>query len=233
MVNILGTIMIGGTVLLNGHGVDNQVIMLLSKDMNRFLSSTVTNSDGSYSLKLSTKDMVDSSVVIVAKIQYPVLALAYHIVTLKEQMPQQDFNFDTSSEDFFSLKGEIIAEKLEMPPFIELSITPISFDGIPSPIEKFFIRRSERVVDASYYETKVENQSFEIKVQRGCYRIAGSYIIYKHPDINLSKRPNFVVGKIIEVDKRIPLTGEPLGGYKLNVHNNQKIKMYLEVFSGN
>lgn len=230
MTNIVGSIMISGMVLINGRGADDQVVLVLSNDMTRLIASTTTGTDGHYAIEMNTNGN-DTSVVLVLKIQKPILALKFRKMEIKSSVLRQDFSIDTTSEEFCTLHGDIVANQNEMPSFVEVSISPTHLNEVPTEIEKFFFRRSEKVVDAAYYETKVIDHHFELRLQRGIYRISGAHIVYKNEGTILPKTTNFVVDKIYADDEKTPLPGEQLGGFTLNIESERKIKMHLGVLS--
>jgi hypothetical protein len=230
MTNIVGSIMISGMVLINGRGSDDQVVLVLSNDMTRLIASTTTGADGRYAIEMNTNGK-NTSVVLVLKIQKPILALKFRRIEIRRDIPQQDFNVDTTSDEFCTLQGDIVTNQNELPPYVEISINPTHLNGIPSEIEKFFFRRSEKVVDADYYETRITDHHFELRLQRGIYRISGAHIVYKNEGMILPKTTSFVVDKIFADNEKIPLSGEKLGGFTLNVESNRKIKMHLEILS--
>jgi len=225
-------IVINGIVLIDGCGVPNSCVLLLSSDMNQLLASTSTSIDGKYEMEFLPAEPADS-LVIVVKIQGPVLALDHRLVKSGEFLNQQDFNINTSSDAFCTLEGEIIVNEHEAPPYVEVAITPAHLNEVPSAIEKFFLRFDKGVTDASYYEERVLSHHFKIKVQRGSYRISGQNIIYKGPNSTLPTPPNFIVGNVFADDEKDPLPGEQFGGFTLNVQRDRKISMHLKILSDN
>ena len=225
-----GIDMINGMVQLDGKGIANQLVLLLSSNMDQFIGSTATDDEGRYSIALPSVKST-SSVVLVAKIQGPVLALDYRVIQPGLFVNQQDFNIHTSSEAFCMLRAGIVADHIELPPFLEIAITPVHLDGIPSVLEQFFLRRSNNVVDASYYQKNLQGTHFELKMQRGSYRISGGHINYKGPDSVLPAPDNFIVGSILADGENNPLPGERLGGYLLEIKHDRKIDLKVEVFN--
>jgi hypothetical protein len=229
MTNILDMSVINGIVFLDGQCASNVRILLLSSDMNQLLASTSTSNDGKYEIKFSPAD----SVVLLVKIQGPVLALDYRLIKPGEFLNQQDFNINTTSDAFSILEGEIITDEHEAPSYVEVDITPAHLNAVPSAIEKFFLRFDKGVVDASYYEERVSSNHFKIKVQKGSYRISGQNIIYKGPDSTLPAPPNFIVGNIFADEEKDPLPGEQFGGFILDVRRDRKIRINLKILADN
>jgi hypothetical protein len=229
MTKILEMMAINGIVLLDGHRVPNARVLLLSSEMNQLLASASTSIDGKYEIKFSPAD----SVVLVVKIQGPVLALDHRLIKPGEFLSQQDFNINTSLDAFCTVEGEIITDEHEAPSYVEVDITPVHLNAVPSAIEKFFLRFDKGVVDASYYEERVSSNHFKIKVQKGSYRISGQNIIYKGPDSTLPALPNFIVGNIFADEEKDPLPGEQFGGFILDVRRDRKILMNLKILADN
>lgn len=230
MTNILEMIIINGIVLLNGHGVPNVRVLLLSSDMNHLLASTSTSIDGKYGIEFLPAEPADSMVIVV-KIQGPVLALDHRLIKPGEFLNQQDFNINTSSDAFCTLAGQIIADEHDAPSYVEVDITPAHLNEVPSAIEKFFLRFDRGIVNASYYEERISSNHFKIKVQKGSYRISGQYIIYKGPNSTLPAPPNFIVDSIFADDEKEPLPGEQFGGFILDVKHDRKILMHLKTLT--
>ena len=141
--------------------------------------------------------------------------------------PAQEFRFDKHG-GFYTVRGEIVANG-KAPPFVEISITPAHLDGVPTAIESFFLRQSAGVVDAAFFESRVTGQEFELKVQRGSWRIAGGHIDYRRPIRPEPGPENFVVGRIEADGEQVPLLGERLGGFTLDVQRDRRITLRLEV----
>jgi hypothetical protein len=198
--------------------------------MNQLLASTSTSIDGKYGIEFLPAEPADSMVIVV-KIQGPVLALDHRLIKPGEFLNQQNFNINTSSDAFCTLEGEIIADGHDAPSYVEIAITPAHLNEVPSAIEKFFLRFDKGVTDASYYEEHVSSNHFKIKVQKGSYRISGQNIIYKGLDSTLPAPPNFIVGSIFADDEKEPLPGEQFGGFILDVSRNREILMHLKILS--
>ena len=230
MTNTPGMITINGSVLLDGENMHGAIVLILSANMEQLVAATSTGLDGNYGIKISPAEPA-KSVVLVVKIQGPILAMEQRLLEPGQFSNQQDFNIDTSSGDFCTLQGEIIADQPEKPSFVEITVTPAHLSGISPAIEKFFLRRDIGIVDASYYEEKVSGNNFELRVQKGSYRISGSNITYKRPVSTFPVMHSFIVDRIFADDEKTPLPGEQFGGFTLDLNNDRKIKMHLKILS--
>ena len=221
--------MISGIILVNGQPAPNQQIILLSADMDHFIAGSVTDANGEYKLELSDSQLA-TSLVLVSKVNAPVLALDYRIIE-PGLIQRQDFTFDNSSDSFCILQGNIVADDDKLPSSLEIAITPVHLDKIPSRLESFFLRRSKTVVDASFYVERISGNHFKLRVQKGSYRISGSHITYKGPVSTLPIPNGFIVDQILADGERTPISGEQFGGFILHVKRDREITMHLKILS--
>jgi len=213
---------IQGLVLLDGRPAAGQRVLALSADMTRFLAAAVTGDDGRYRLEVPS----GAQPVLVARIQGPVLALAFR-ETRGDAAESHDFRFDSTSPGFCTVRGTIVPSRDAAPPVLDLSVTPAHLRGVPAAIEPFFLRQSESVVDAAFYETHVRD-TFALRLQRGRYRIAGSYIIYDRPTTTGQRPPNVIVGRV-EADGERGVPAERFGSFTLDVDRDRAIRLHLAV----
>lgn len=227
MANTLKIIELSGAVHVNDEAASNQCVMVLSAGMDNFVTSTSTDQDGNYTIGIpySRHGM---PVVLVVKIQGPVLAVEHRAITLVTASLSQNFIFNTAGAGFSTLQGSIIADGQSIAPSLEIAITPVHLDGVPQPVENFFLRRSRDVVDASFYERKVAGSRFELRVQNGSYRISGADIIYKGPTSPMQAPDNFIVDGVYAAGQKVSFPGEPMGGFSLEIKRDCKINMQLK-----
>ena len=205
-----------GLVLLDGRPAAGQRVLALSSDMTSFLAAAVTDEEGRYRLELPGR----TAVVLMAKIQGPVLAVA------AQERP--DFRFDSRSPAFCTVRGEIVPVKGARPPHIEISVTPAHLEGVPAAAETFFLRYEARVVESAFYGARIGERTFALRLQRGTWRIAGGHIDYGRPTAVGQPPPNVIVGSIETAQER-ELPGEPFGGFTLDVHGDVSIKLRLAI----
>jgi len=167
-------IAIAGMLLLDGRPAAGQRVLLLSPDMRQLVAATETDDAGRYTL--------EGSGILVAKIQSPVIAMQVSPST------RPDFHFETRK--LCSLHIDIVPVPGVRANDIDISITPAHLENIPAPVEAFFLRREERVVDSAYFETRTSARSIDVAVQRGTYRIYASRIDYGRPESTVPLPPN-------------------------------------------
>lgn len=220
-----------GKVMLDGNPAAGQLVIMLSADMNEFYNSTSTEMDGSYEIEIPLS-CTGTTVVLVSKIQSPIVALDYLTGSIETADKQYDFNFDTAGGAFNTLYGEVLTDNFEFPPFVKINITPVHLDGIPQALEKFFLRREKAVVDGSYFEKKAEGKQFSIKLQKGTYRFSASYLIYKAANSTLDIPPNYITVSMLLNDKAIPNPKETLGAFIINITEDSFAKIFMKAISG-
>ncbi len=167
-------VVIIGMVVLDARPVAGQRVLLLSADMTQLIAATETDDAGRYRL--------EGSGVLVAKIQSPIIAMKVAPST------QPDFHFDMNN--LCDLHIEIVPAPGIQANDIEIAITPVHLDGVPTPVEAFFLRREQRVVDSAYLETRTSARELDVRVQSGTYRIYGSRIVYRRPMSTVPFPPN-------------------------------------------
>ena len=69
------------------------------------------------------------------------------------------------------------------PPYLTIFVRPVHVEGIPAELEAFFDRRDERVVESTFFKTRLDGREFELTVQDGTYQIGGSHLNYKRPTL--------------------------------------------------
>jgi hypothetical protein len=99
-----------------------------------------------------------------------------------------DFRFETKK--LCRLHVDIMAPAGVQANDVEISITPALLENIPAPVEAFFLRREERMVDSAYFETCTDAPSIDVAVQRGTYRIYASRIDYRRHMSTVPLPPN-------------------------------------------
>lgn len=167
-------IAITGILLLDGRPATGQRVLLLSAEMTRLIAATETDDAGRYSL--------EGSGVLVAKIQSPVIAMKLSPST------QPDFEFDT--KELCNLRIEIVPLPGVRANDIDISMTPAHLAGVPAPVEAFFLRREQSIVDASYFKGRTSAHFIDVAVQRGTYRIYASRIDYRRHMSTVPLPPN-------------------------------------------
>ena len=74
--------MLTGLVQLDGQALPDSRVLLISGDMTSFLGSTTTSEDGAFEIAVPAEHQ-RSQVVVLVKIQGPVVGLLHHVVDLQ------------------------------------------------------------------------------------------------------------------------------------------------------
>ena len=163
--------MLSGILELDGMAMAGCRVLLISADMTRLLASTTTDSNGLFVFT----SLPESTVIVLAKIQGPALSISYRIIDLARHGPgPHRISIDSSGNLFHSIQGRI--ESTEgWPPYLLLHVDPVRLIGIPAALEKFFRTVDEHVIESSFFQQRVEGDSFHVRVQNGTYRIDTHY----------------------------------------------------------
>ncbi len=227
MLPITQAILLTGLLQLDGQPLSQQRVLLISGDMKELLASTTSGDDGVF--KVTIPDgKVHKEVVLLVKVQGPVIALGYRNVKLgKERVESKKVEFNFHEGDFSTIRSEIRTTS-GWPPYLNVYVNPVHLEGIPEPLEKFFNEIDEETVESSFYEARVDGREFELKVMRGTYRVGADYINYSRPMIVNPEFENYVVSSI-EVDREeAPLEGQPLSGYLIDLNKDRDVVMTIE-----
>jgi hypothetical protein len=140
--------------------------------MNHLLASAATDERGAFSFTLPDDY---SELVVVAKLQGPVLAVIARTFDLKAEGPgPHTIRVDSTSNQFHTVRGQIFSTE-GGPPYLLLHFDPVHLAGVPAPLEKFFNEIDEQITEAWFYQERLVGANFEIRVQDGSYRIETHY----------------------------------------------------------
>ncbi len=222
-----GVIAISGRLTVDGRGASEQRILALSAEMRALIASALTGSDGRFAIELPP-DYRDRTVVLVGKVQGAVLGIVHRIVAIEDRAASEQ-ELDVDTREGFHIVHATITSRGAMPDDLQISVTPAQLDGVPAPIESYFLRQSATVADAAFLEDQVAGREFEMTVQRGVWRIAGAHIDYRRPMRRTPGPDNFIVSRIDADGESRPLPGTSFGGFTLDVHRDRHITLSLDV----
>lgn len=219
--------MLTGDVQLDGQALSNQRVLLISGDMTKFLGSTTTAEDGAFEIDVPAEHR-SGQVVLLLKIQGPVVALAQRLIDLEsEGWGPHEFRLDTTDGSFHNVEGEVTST-FGWPPYLNVFVNPVHVEGIPEPLEKFFRWQDERVLESTFFKLKVDGHSFNLKFKSGTYRIGADHLNYFRPSMVNPDFENYVATRA-EVDgESQPLQGERYGGYLMEVKRDRRIVLTIE-----
>jgi hypothetical protein len=220
--------MLTGLLQLDGQPLSGQRVLLISGDMTKFLGSAMTDEDGEFEIAVPSEHR-RGEVVLLLKIQGPVVALAHRVVALeRDGSGPHEFRLETSRDNFHSIDGEVVTAS-GWPPYLTVFMDPVHVEAIPEPLEKFFHFQDEQVMESSFYKMRLDGSVFNLKVMRGTYRISASYLNYFRPLTVNPDFENYVATKAESDGEAQPLPGDPDGGYMLEVKRDRRITLSIEV----
>lgn len=220
--------MLTGLVQLDGQALTGSRVLLISGDMTTFLASTTTSEDGTFEIAVPDEHQ-GSQVVLLLKIQGPVVGLLHRVIDLQNDgSNQQEFQLKTSSQAFHNLNGRVVSTS-DWPPYLNVLIDPVHVEGVPEPLEKFFRWQDERVVESTFFKQRVDGDTFNLQVMPGTYKIAANYLNYFRPQLTNPDFENYIASKAEADGESQALPGERYSGYELEVKRDRQIVFTIEV----
>ena len=220
--------MLTGLVKLDGQALSDQRLLLISGDMMKFLGSTTSAEDGAFAIDVPAGH--DSGqVVLLLKIQGPVVALAQRVIDLEsEGWGPHEFLIDTTDGSFHNVEGEV-ASTSGWPPYLNVFVNPVHVESIPEPLEKFFRWQDEQVLESTFYKLKVDGHSFNLRFRSGTYKIGADHLNYFRPSMENPDFENYVATRAEADGESQPLQGERYGGYLMEVKRDRQIVLTIEM----
>lgn len=220
--------MLTGLVQLDGQALSDSRVLLISGDMTSFLGSTTTSEDGTFEIAVPAEHQ-RSQVVVLVKIQGPVVGLLHRVVDLQNNSGDPlAFRIDTNSASFHKIEGRAISTS-GWPPYLNVFIDPVHVEDIPAPLEKFFRWQDERVVESTFFKLRIDGETFSLRVMPGTYRIGANYLNYFRPEIVNPDFENYRASKAEADGESQPLPGEPNSGYLLEVKRDRQVVFTIDV----
>jgi hypothetical protein len=224
-----GVSVVNGSLLLDGRPLPAQRVLLISGEMTALLASATTNEDGDFELDVP-KDARQGSVHLLVKIQGPVVGLVHRTVDLADDGDDLEIRIDTNRGAFHTVSGTVATTK-GWPPSLDIFVNPVQVEGVPAELARFFFRRDERVVESTFFKTRLAGQTreFALTLAAGTYRIGGGHLNYNRPNLADPDFENYTVARVEADGDPDPLPGNPSSGYELDVGRDRRITMTIEV----
>lgn len=213
-----------GRVLVDGRAPVGWVL-LISDDMTRLLGGVATDEAGNFAFPTSATAGREKAVLLV-KVQGPILAVAHRVVGLGDADGRPlEVNLASDGPGFHRLRARIEPVVEGRPP-LRIVVTPTHLDGVPAALERFFLRRDERVVEAAFSTLRPDNPAFQLTVQAGSYRIGGESLNKGGPVAGGAPTNHAVVR--VDVDGEAETaSGERLGGFVVEVDRDLAITLVV------
>jgi hypothetical protein len=219
---------ITGRVLIDNRPAPEQRVLLISGDMATLLGSTTTDERGEFAL---TPPANQTSGVLLVKVQGPLLAIAERAADFSEARARsQEFRFVSSGPGFHQLQATI-ATTADWPPYLRIVVNPVHLAGVSAPLERFFLRRDERIVEESFFHLQLEDRAFALTVQAGSYRIRGDYRLKNRDMMIHPPADDYVVTRVaVGSDGRVT-PGNPDAGFVVDVDRDQAVTLTISPIS--
>jgi hypothetical protein len=220
--------MLTGRVAIDGRAAPNLRVLLISGDMSALLGSTTTADNGTFAVAVP-ESANRARVTLLVKVQGPLLAIVPHAVDLgRDGEGPHGVAIDTADGRFHRVEATVTTTS-GWPPSLSFFVNPVHLEGVPAPLERFFNRRDERIVEGSFFKVSPAGKSFDLTVQAGSYRIGGGFIDYRRPNLAHPTFENYAVARVDADGEATPLPGDRSGGYLLEVPRDRRISLTLSV----
>ena len=216
--------MLTGILKLDGVVMSGCRVLLISGDMTRLLASTTTDDGGVF--RFASSELTESTVVVLAKIQKPVVSISYRAIELaRHGYGPHTISIDSSSDLFHSGRGHIDSTG-GRPPYLILHVDPVHLIGIPAPLEKFFRTIDEHVIESSFYKQRLDGNSFEVRVQGGVYRLDVGYFVKSGPGLDAEEQ--YGMTRVTdEQGNPIELASPPYSSFVLNIDRDRRVEITI------
>ncbi len=222
------TLVLAGLLQLDGGALADQRVLLISEDTTALLASAATDERGRFELAVP-REHSGGRVVLLAKLQGPVVAVKHAVVDLRAGRPgPQEFHFDSTAAEFHAVRGRVETTS-GWPPYLMLFVDPVRIEGVPEPLAGFFNQRDENVLESYFFRTRVDGAEFSLRLQRGTYRIGADYLDRSRPNIVDPQFENYVAARVETDGEPEPLPGKRYSGYLLKVDRDRAVTMTIEV----
>ena len=210
--------MLTGLLELDGVAMTGRRVLLISEDMTLLLESATTDDNGVFRFGLN--DPSQLRVIVVAKIQEPVLSISYRIIDLAiHGLGPHRISIDSTTDLFHTLRAQIATDETK-PPYVLVHIDPVRLIGIPDPLEKFFRTVDEKVDESWFSQFRVESESFAIRVQNGTYRLDAQYFNKREDSLG-----NYSLRQVVADNEEPILFTTPFESVTLNVDRDREVAL--------
>jgi len=210
--------MLTGLLELDGVVMKGRRVLLVSGDMTRLLENATTDDNGVFRFVLNEPSQ--SPVVVVAKIQEPVLSISYRIIDLAIHGPgPHRISIDSTTDLFHTLRAQITADEAK-PPYLMVHVDPVRLIGIPDSLERFFRTVDEKVEESSFSQFRVEGDSFAIRVQNGIYRLDAQYF-----NKQAQSPGNYSLRQVVADNEEPVFFTAPFESITLNVDRDREVEL--------
>jgi len=192
--------------------------------MDALLGAATTDANGAFTGGMSGADR--SGAIALARVSGSVLGLQQRPIDLGRSEPVT-FDFDLT-RDFVRLDGDIEGSG-GRPDILYVWLNPVSLDGIPQQLQRFFRQQGPGVFEAYFSKVPVQGDAFSFRVQRGTYQLGGEFINYDRAVIGEPKQKDYVVHAATLVPENTPLPGDETLGFTIQADRDRKVVLWLRV----
>jgi hypothetical protein len=215
---------IRGVVRADGKPVSGAAVLFVTRAMDALLSAATTDANGAFSGRISGGD--HSEAIALARISGSVVGLQQRPVDLGRSEPVT-FDFDLA-RDFVRLDGDI-ESSAGRPDVLDVWLNPVTLEGIPQQLQRFFRQQGPGVFGAYFSKVAVKGDSFSFRVKRGTYQLGGDRINYDRAVIGEPKEKDYVVHAATLVPENTPLQGDETLGFTIHADRDRKVVLWLRV----
>ena len=215
---------IRGQVRADGKPASGATVLLVTREMDALLGAATTDAGGAFTGRISGGD--HPGAIALARVSGSVVGLQQRPVDLARPEPLT-FDFDLS-RDFVRLGGDIESTG-GRPDVLDVWLNPVSLEGIPQQLQRFFRQKGPGIFDAYFSKVAVRGDSFSFRVQRGTYQLGGDRVNYDRAVIGEPKEKDYVVHAATLAPENTPLQGDETLGFSIQADRDRKVVLWLRV----
>ena len=215
---------IRGQVRADGKPVSGVPVLFVTREMDGLIGASTTDTKGAFTARISPGD--HSAAIALARLSGSVVGLQQRPIDLRHAEPVT-FDFDLT-RDFVRFDGDIEGSG-GRPDILYVWLNPVSLDGVPQQLQRFFRQQGPGVFDAYFSKVPIQGESFSFRVQRGTYQLGGENINYDRAVLGEPKPKDYVVHGATLVPENTPLPGDETLGFTIQVDRDRKVVLWLRV----
>lgn len=187
----------------------------------RLLAGGVTDPSGAFALEPAADD-VPARGILVAKLKDDPVG----VLTSEVELPAAAAVDLAADGPFYSIAGTVESDA-GLPAELTLVADPVRPDGVPDDVVPFLSQSAPGVFDGRYAAHTVTPPSFQVRLQRGRWRLRAEYVNYDRPNIHEPDFRNYATAEVRTEPDGASAPGTPSRGFELDVDGDRRVTLVL------